>query len=55
MEEFNAFMIAINPYGLINWLVAFYCAYVTGRTGSGLILFLCLLNVLFGIFIILVN
>lgn len=55
MEEINAFMTAINPYGLLNWIAAAYCGYVTGRTGNGLVLFFCLLNLLFGIFGILIH
>ena len=55
MEEINAFFTVINPYGVLNWIAAIYCGYVVGKTGSGLILFFCLLNVLFGIFNILVH
>jgi len=49
MEEFNAFMTAINPYGLLNWLAAIYCGYVYSKTANGVILFLALLNLVFGI------
>jgi hypothetical protein len=52
MEEFNAFMIAINPYGLLNWISAIYCGYVYNKIGNGVILFLALLNLVLGITII---
>lgn len=50
MEEFAAFLIAINPHGLLNWISAAYCGYVYGQLGKGLILFFALLNIAFGLF-----
>ena len=49
MEEFTAFMNAINPYGALNWFSAAYCGYVYSRIGNGLILVFTLLNIGFGI------
>lgn len=49
MEEFAAFMAAINPYGALNWFAAAYCGYIYNKIGGGLILFFALINIVFGI------
>lgn len=60
MNEVLVFLVALNPYGLMNWLAALYCIYTINniRRFNGTswpVGVLAVINIVFGILNVLVR